>query len=152
MGAKLSTGTAAGAELTASLSPGQEQLGKPVLPARRILPAPDAFANPSPAAMGSGAGSSLFRRGIARGFQQVFICKTHPWISLKFRGKSVPAGLGEHKSPSRVPFLPGGCAGASPALLHLPRMWLRRGHSHREHTEVVFFQEAKPTAVFFLNW
>lgn len=123
-------GSSAGAELTVSLSSGQEQLGKPVLPATRILPRPDAFANSSPAAMCSGDGSSLLCCGIARGFQQVFICKTHPWISLKFRGKSAPEGLGGYKSPRPGPLVslggpeaqlpagrgqqPGGCAGASP--------------------------------------
>lgn len=151
-----------GAELAVSLSSGQEQLGEPVLPATRILPRPDEFANPSPAAMRSGTGSSLFCCGIACGFQQVFICKTHPWVGLKFRGKVLPKALGDTNHKGRVlPFLwavqrcrsgrGGGSAGAPP-LLHLPRMWLQWGHLHEEHSEVVFFQEAKPTPVLYLRW
>lgn len=110
----------AGTELTVSLSSGQEQLGEPVLPATRILPRPDAFANPSPAAMCSAAASSLFCCRTARGFQQVLFCKTHPWISLKLRGKVPPRALGDttHKGRRSVPGVPRcrspGCAGASP--------------------------------------
>lgn len=95
----------AATELTVSLSSGQEQLGEPVLPATRILPRPDAFANPSPAAMCSAAASSLFCCRTARGFQQVLFCKTHPWISLKLRGKVPPKALGDttHKGRRSVP-------------------------------------------------
>lgn len=156
------------AELTVSLSSGQEQLGKPVLPARRILPGPDAFANPSPAAMCSGTGSSLLCCGIARGFQQAFICKTHPWISLKFRGKGAPEGLWGVQMTKVRSRLSRRCGGAAPRgrgggstrgmRRCLPRApppaadVVTVGTRHQEHTEVVFFQEAKATRVLFLKW
>lgn len=64
--------------------------------------------------------------------------------------RSSPRGGGSSPGAVQVPPpAPGPCP---PALLHLPRMWLQRGHLHQEHSEVVFLREAKPTPVFFLKW
>lgn len=145
-GAKLSTGTAAarGAELSVSLSSGQEQPGKLVLPATRdpaerrrvckLFPYSHAFwswIRPSfPKALGDANHRSRVHPVSRRGPEA-----QHPAV----QGAAARVLL---QVPPPVP---------PPAVLHLPRMWLRWGHLYEEPNYAVFFQEAKPAPLFFLK-
>lgn len=115
-GAKLSTGTAAvqGAELTVSLSSGQEQLGKLVLPARR---GPAEWRRVCKLFPCSHVLWSWIRPAFAAELPMAFsrCSSAQLWISLKCGGKCAPKGLGGCKSQRAGPphFL-WGSRGAAP--------------------------------------
>lgn len=78
--------------------------------------------------------SSLLCCGIACGFQQVFVCKTHP-SSPEVQGKSVPEGLGGIQITKAGSCRSSGrCSGAAPGRADAPLFSTCRGCGHSGDT------------------